>query len=194
MLWESLVNKTSLLARSMYLLTSPLARSMYFLTSPLAMSIYLRTHRLARVIDFIFVSLDCGKVYSGLSGYLKSPGHPNRYNFAENCLYQIRGPENHQIRLKFLRFNVEDSVNCRNDALEIFDVARNGQRRPIKKYCGYTTPADYTHTNNRLDLVFTSNFLDQYSGFYIEYHAFERAATTTPTTTTIPPVMSGKYV
>ena len=104
----------------------------------------------------------------------------------------IPNPCPRKFRLKRFRFSVKDFGNCWNNTLEIFGVTGNGQRRLIKKYCGQATSADYTHPNNRLDLVFTSNLFDQYSGFSIEYNVFERA--TTKTTTTATPAISGKYV
>ena len=59
-----------------------------------------------------------------LSGSLVSPNYPGPHPQDMDCVWTIKVPEGHQIRLNVIDFQLEKSENCSIDYLEIRWAAR----------------------------------------------------------------------
>uniref|UniRef100_A0A2C9LJH2 CUB domain-containing protein n=1 Tax=Biomphalaria glabrata TaxID=6526 RepID=A0A2C9LJH2_BIOGL len=64
----------------------------------------------------------------------------------------------------FFNFDLESSINCASDSVEIFD-GPNAQSQSIGTYCGTAVPSVRTSKSGQLYVVFKSNSLTQGRGF-----------------------------
>ena len=67
------------------------------------------------------IFLGCGQVLTDTIGMIQSPGHPNTYPHGVNCTWRIQVTPGLVVRLTFLTFSLESHVNCRYDAVDIYD-------------------------------------------------------------------------
>ena len=75
------------------------------------------------------------------------------------------------IRLKFLRFNVEESNTCAYDNVTVYDGVDNLATR-LGRYCGTTLPGYIFSNNNSLFVFFQSDSSVTKNGFKIKYTTF----------------------
>ena len=81
----------------------------------------------------------CRKTVTAINGYLLHPGYPNPYKNDIDCTWTIQAPLRRRISLKFQFFNFEQSENCQNDYLAIYD-GPSGTYPLINIFCGPDTP------------------------------------------------------
>ncbi|XP_077868299.1 membrane frizzled-related protein-like, partial [Saccoglossus kowalevskii] len=141
----------------------------------------------------------CGGVYNlpetRFDGF-GSPYHPGLYPPKSNCIYYIQAPEDHNIekamyvpsfetkikplltQLVFTAFELEADSDCKSDSVVIEDD-EDGifALRLVGIYCGsfnngtgYPPPTLVrTTSSNWAKVTFTSNNLDQFTGFYAQF-------------------------
>jgi cubilin len=63
----------------------------------------------------------CGGIFTASKGDISSPTNiaDGKYKHNLLCDYVIRMPTNSRIRLEFVKFDVEDSANCKFDKVEV---------------------------------------------------------------------------
>ena len=84
----------------------------------------------------IFLSFAaCGGTFADENGVITSPYHPNPYPGGRQCDYLIQQPAGTRIQLQFVAFDIEGSINCNYDYLEIRD-GDSENATLIGKYCG----------------------------------------------------------
>ncbi|XP_071514687.1 cubilin-like [Panulirus ornatus] len=114
----------------------------------------------------------CGNNYTSSSGYIFSPGYPQKYpNFAE-CDYRIVAPRDRFVTIHFLSFDVEHEGECRYDSLEVVEeINRLSWRSPRTwgPYCNGALPPDVITTRGPTTLRFRSDFVLQFAGFEANY-------------------------
>ena len=85
--------------------------------------------------DFFLSFAACGGTFADENGVITSPYHPNPYPGGRQCDYLIQQPAGTRIQLQFVAFDIEGSINCNYDYLEIRD-GDSENATLIGKYCG----------------------------------------------------------
>ncbi|XP_059613843.1 cubilin homolog [Phlebotomus argentipes] len=111
----------------------------------------------------------CGGVFTAYSGEFGSPVEDEKYPHNLLCEYSIKYPKGSKIRLTFKSFQLEVAEECRFDSLELFEIAADGTRELVKKFCGDTLPKPYKSMGNELLLVFNTDWSQSFGGFRIGY-------------------------
>lgn len=117
-------------------------------------------------VHFTYQIADCNREYNQGYGNLKSPGWPQDYDNNLDCIIILRAPENHTISLFFYWFELEDSVQCQHDFLEV----RNGSTSSsplLNKYCGKLLPSPIFSPSNELYLRFKTDVSVTFPGYDI---------------------------
>ena len=115
---------------------------------------------------------DCQETHSGTSGTIVSPfdvANPTYYPLKTSCTYTITtqaGRDNfgNTINLEFVHFDLEQSINCTKDVLEIVD--KNGAL--VEKRCG-NDKRPYVSQTGTIKLIFRSDTTIVRTGFRIRY-------------------------
>lgn len=98
--------------------------------------------------------------------YLESPNYPHKYEANKKCIWHINAPRNRKISVEFDYFKLENSVDCKNDFLEIRDGnGDNYSSRLIGIYCHKNSPRKVLSTENKLFIKFVSNDKIENYGF-----------------------------
>ena len=58
---------------------------------------------------FFSIMLGCGRTFTGSSGVITSPNHPDDHPVSLDCLYLVRVPEGNIVTLSFSHFDLEPS-------------------------------------------------------------------------------------
>ncbi|NP_001072.2 cubilin precursor [Homo sapiens] len=117
-------------------------------------------------MSFTYQIADCNRDYHKAFGNLRSPGWPDNYDNDKDCTVTLTAPQNHTISLFFHSLGIENSVECRNDFLEV----RNGSNSNsplLGKYCGTLLPNPVFSQNNELYLRFKSDSVTSDRGYEI---------------------------
>ncbi|XP_022089190.1 cubilin-like [Acanthaster planci] len=104
-------------------------------------------------------------------GYVRSPGHPNKYGSGLDCEYILHADPSNGIVLTLLEFQLEPSPDCDLDYLSIEDMY--SRRKQV--FCGSLGDASWTSDSNEVRLTFHSSANDAYKGFVILYETENRA-------------------
>ncbi|XP_011302978.1 cubilin [Fopius arisanus] len=95
------------------------------------------------------------------SGYnISSPGFPRAYPNKSECVWEYDVEPGYHIGLSFIdRFSLENSINCTNDYVEVFDRERSDENtwKSLGKVCGRNTPSPFNTTTNHIKVIFHSN-------------------------------------
>ncbi|XP_047482510.1 LOW QUALITY PROTEIN: cubilin-like [Penaeus chinensis] len=117
--------------------------------------------------------VSCGGEYSGSTGLLRSPYHPQSYPHNRECVYVISQPVGKAIKLNFTDFDIEGPLfwgGCRWDYVEIRDGRR--ETSPLfGRYCGPEThrPDPIISTHNYMWIKFVTDASVSNRGFVANY-------------------------
>lgn len=101
------------------------------------------------------INLECGGIFNKKQIVVESPNYPSNYPPDQDCSFLLQGPDcPTYFVLQFLDFNLEESLGCRKDRLEV-----GNQDALCKKPPGIKT---YFSGNGVLSLKFVSD--SEYSG------------------------------
>jgi cubilin len=106
-----------------------------------------------------------------MEGIIKSPFFPDPYPSGRKCLYHIMLPMGSLVQLSFQHFDVEGSIDCTYDYLEIRESHENGTE--LGRYCGAVTPETITSRYNELFLKFGTDGSISNHGFYANYSSID---------------------
>nr|XP_012218853.1 PREDICTED: cubilin-like [Linepithema humile] len=110
----------------------------------------------------------CGGTYTSESGTISSPGHSSVYQPNMECEWKIQLPAGGQIRVSWLRFDLEPSTSCKFDYVEIYD-GPNTLSQLLGRYCGLDLPPAIKSTSNILVIIFKSDWSYEREGFTLSY-------------------------
>ncbi|KAG9476560.1 hypothetical protein GDO78_003221 [Eleutherodactylus coqui] len=112
----------------------------------------------------------CGGTMTTPEGTVISPGYPNVYPHGVRCMWLISVQPGNLIRLSFSAFNLEHSLSCAQDHLDIYDNATDTKGSPIGSYCGRSIPPTITSSDSRMVLsLVTDHSLTGAEGFSADY-------------------------
>uniref|UniRef100_A0A2A4JDL6 Cubilin n=2 Tax=Heliothis virescens TaxID=7102 RepID=A0A2A4JDL6_HELVI len=111
----------------------------------------------------------CGGTLTSPSGSVSSPNYPNEYNENAECFYRIVTSAGSRIRITFTELDLERTLNCRDDYVQIYD-GRDSTANSIGKHC-FMSPelANIETTSNYAFIKFRSDIYQGGKGFLFNY-------------------------
>ncbi|TGZ53188.1 Cubilin [Temnothorax longispinosus] len=114
------------------------------------------------------VPIGCGGKFTAISGIIHSANYPQNYPHVQNCEWLLEVDSNHLVNLTFLDFDVENSWNCSDDFVEIFDgPTKNNSLLGI--HCSNQLPPIYLSSSNQMLVVMQSDSIISAKGFKAQY-------------------------
>ncbi|XP_012276352.1 cubilin [Orussus abietinus] len=114
------------------------------------------------------VRLQCGGLFTTPSGYIHSANYPKNYPHNQNCEWLLRVDVNHVVNLTFIDFDLEDTANCTDDYVKIFDGSTK-EDPLLGTHCRSSLPPSYISTSNELLIVMRSDSIVTSKGFRASY-------------------------
>lgn len=100
-------------------------------------------------------------------GVIKSPFFPDPYPSDRKCLYHIVLAQGNLVQLNFQYFDIEGSIDCAYDYLEVRESHENGTT--LGRFCGSVIPDTITSKYNELWVKFGTDGSVSNHGFYANY-------------------------
>lgn len=118
-------------------------------------------------------SRSCGGVLNALNGTLKYPLGDN-YPHNAVCAWLIKTDEEKVLNVTFTRFNLELSMECRYDWLQIHD-GRSSAAYMVGRFCGDSLPrkGNIVSSQNMLYLWFRSDNSTAHDGFELNWQSID---------------------
>ncbi|XP_017012897.2 cubilin homolog [Drosophila takahashii] len=121
----------------------------------------------------------CGGVHTLSGEHIRLPeSSAGHYADDANCYWVIMAPANKAIRLHWLSFDLEESLDCSFDFVEIYDslsAQQNDEKaKPLAKLCGSHLPEDLVSHSRQLVIKFVSDYSESDGGFELSYSFEER--------------------
>ena len=118
------------------------------------------------------------------SGYIYNPNYPRKYQNNIDYMWTIRAAGRYRISLRFNFFDLQESVNCQNDFLAIYDGS-NENYPLINRFCGSKSPSIIQSKRNVVSIRMKTNKDIVGGGFVISFKRIlsVKSSTTAPTTT-----------
>ncbi|RXM33737.1 Astacin-like metalloendopeptidase [Acipenser ruthenus] len=110
---------------------------------------------------------DCGGLLESSSGEIFSPDYPNLYPNNKDCQWKISATS--RVELIFQSLDVEYSVKCLWDYIEVHDGPSIDSRIMGPRLCGSYIPKPLTSSGKDLLIVFHSDENVASKGFHISY-------------------------
>lgn len=112
----------------------------------------------------------CGGTLTSPSGSISSPNYPNDYNENAECFYRIVISAGSRIRITFTALDLEQTPNCRDDYIEIYD-GRDTNAHLLGKHCTFSPEVTSIETSsNHAFIKFRSDIYQGGKGFLLNYH------------------------
>ncbi|KAG5881771.1 hypothetical protein JTB14_021141 [Gonioctena quinquepunctata] len=121
-------------------------------------------------LQYEAISTGCGGYFHDKSRIIQTPNHEADYPNNAECLWIIQADPGYHLSLDFIgRFHIEDSNNCTNDYLEIFDWI-NEEWVSLGRKCGRSNPVDIKSSSEKMKLLFRTNDRITASGFKAKWN------------------------
>ncbi|XP_012062648.1 PREDICTED: cubilin [Atta cephalotes] len=114
------------------------------------------------------VPIICGGKFTTISGIIHSANYPQNYPHIVNCEWLLEVDNNHLVNLTFLDFDVENSKNCSDDFVKIFDGSTKNDPL-LGTHCGNQLPPVYVSSSNQMLVVMQSDSIISAKGFKAQY-------------------------
>lgn len=103
-------------------------------------------------------------------GEFTSPSYnvENQYPNSARCAWNIKVAAGKLAHLTFSSFDVEETMGCTNDFVNVYQVVNN-KKELLKRLCGDEIPDEITATNNQLYVEFKSDETVMRKGFKAKY-------------------------
>ena len=109
----------------------------------------------------------CGGELRSESGRVTSPGFPDSYPPAVECVWSLAASTGNRVQLNFEMLNIEESENCNEDYVDIYRDGPDGDH--VGRYCGETLPTNLTAAN-KFWIKFNSDSEGSAPGFVLHYN------------------------
>uniref|UniRef100_A0AAR5PJX2 Metalloendopeptidase n=1 Tax=Dendroctonus ponderosae TaxID=77166 RepID=A0AAR5PJX2_DENPD len=103
-------------------------------------------------------------------GYLASPNYPDDYRPNKECIWKITVPDQYQVALKFLSFDLEHHAECSYDFVSIHGVLDKNASH-VATLCGQTVPENIVSSSNQIIIKFVSDRSKERGGFFAKIFA-----------------------
>ncbi|XP_053323004.1 cubilin [Spea bombifrons] len=118
---------------------------------------------------------ECGGDYTGTTGTLRSPNYPNLYPHNRVCEWRITVPEGRLVTLTFNDLKLQDTQNCDNDYVAVYNGLQS-QSPLIAKLCSDKTPdTEVRSSGNTMKVIFVTDGSVSNGGFLATYSSSEDA-------------------
>lgn len=113
----------------------------------------------------------CGGTFTASKGDITSPIDVVEGKYKHNivCDYIIQLPPQTRIRIKFEKFKLEASSDCRFDRVELIEGNAYDESKLIGKFCGEKMPPVVTSLTNLMTLRFATDWTHSDEGFHAKY-------------------------
>ncbi|XP_007420464.1 complement C1r subcomponent [Python bivittatus] len=110
-----------------------------------------------------------------LYGEVTSPNYPKGYPNNNISTWDISVPKGYRVKLNFWQFDLEPSEACRYDFVKI-----TANKKDLGRFCGqvesetgnHPRDKEFLSTNNRMRLLFQSDFSNEENGIVVSYKGF----------------------
>ncbi|XP_035743302.1 cubilin-like [Vespa mandarinia] len=116
------------------------------------------------------IPLRCGGRFTVNSGVIHTTNYPLNYPHNQNCEWLLQVDKNHVVNITFEDFDIEDSRNCTEDYVKIFDGPTKDNYL-MGTYCRNQLPPSYVSTGNEMLVVMRSDSIISAKGFKARYKA-----------------------
>ncbi|XP_054853964.1 membrane frizzled-related protein [Eublepharis macularius] len=114
----------------------------------------------------------CGGILHGPKGSISSPNYPAPYPPNILCTWRIQGAQGTVIQLKVEALDIESSISCLYDRLEIYSERDSPSlSHGISRFCGSDVPATINTNSSLVKVTFVSYGITAASGFSAWYRA-----------------------
>ncbi|XP_065581286.1 ovochymase-1-like isoform X2 [Artemia franciscana] len=113
--------------------------------------------------------MKCGGTITDVVGVIETPNYPYNYENNMECTWVIETPENTTVNFFCEDFDLQGSMTCQNDYLEVSESG-DVEFKDSTRYCEDDSPNVHS-TLNRLALKFKSNNFYRYKGFKCQFQA-----------------------
>ncbi|XP_055632024.1 cubilin homolog [Toxorhynchites rutilus septentrionalis] len=111
----------------------------------------------------------CGGTLHKSTDVFGSPSVNGKYQSNTECVWTIRADNGYHIGFSFVgRYNIEKSVNCSKDYVEIFD-RKGDEWMSLGRVCGKEIPSTYNSTGSMMRVLFRSDDTVEGDGFTIKW-------------------------
>ncbi|EFN66210.1 Cubilin [Camponotus floridanus] len=114
------------------------------------------------------VPIECGGKFTTDSGIIHSPNYPQNYPHGQNCEWLLEVDSNHVVNLTFLDFDMENSRNCTDDFVKIFDGPTKNHPL-LATHCHTQLPPSYVSTGNQMLVAMRTDNIISAKGFKAQY-------------------------
>ncbi|XP_043479110.1 cubilin-like isoform X2 [Leptopilina heterotoma] len=114
------------------------------------------------------VNLRCGGHFTAQSGSIHSPYYPQNYPHNQNCEWLLIVDTDHVVRLNFTNFDIENTKNCSDDYVKVYDGPSNTAAL-LGTFCHNKIPPTLTSTGNQMLVVMRSDSFLTAKGFKADY-------------------------
>ncbi|KAH0948163.1 hypothetical protein HN011_006977 [Eciton burchellii] len=115
------------------------------------------------------VPIQCGGRFTANSGIVHSTNYPQNYPHAQDCEWLLEVDSNHLVNLTFLDFDIENSRNCTDDYVKVFDGSTKDD--PLMgTHCHNQLPPTYVSSSNQMLIVMRTDSIISAKGFKAWYN------------------------
>ncbi|XP_036318853.1 cubilin homolog [Rhagoletis pomonella] len=114
-----------------------------------------------------YVMFGCVQVFHRETGEFQSPNHPLPYPNDIECMWEIKTTPGQGVELTVTELDIEETVNCTNDALVISSHSESNNYK--ERHCGKQDKLVITSSSHQLFVRFISNKEHNGKGFQASY-------------------------
>ncbi|CAK9795155.1 Cubn [Anthophora quadrimaculata] len=114
------------------------------------------------------IPITCGGRYTTDTGVIFSTNYPQNYPNKQNCEWLLQVDQNYVVNITFLDFDIEDTKNCTDDYVQIYDGPTK-MSPLLATHCRNELPPSYVSTGNEMLVVMRTDSILSAKGFKAEY-------------------------
>ncbi|RLU24405.1 hypothetical protein DMN91_002494 [Ooceraea biroi] len=114
------------------------------------------------------VPIQCGGRFTANSGVIHSANYPQNYPHIQDCEWLLEVDSNHLVNLTFLDFDIENSRNCTDDYVKVFDGPTKDDPL-LGTHCHNQLPPAYISSSNQMLVVMRTDSIISAKGFKARY-------------------------
>ncbi|XP_023227143.1 dorsal-ventral patterning tolloid-like protein 1 [Centruroides sculpturatus] len=107
----------------------------------------------------------CGGNFTTINGTFTSPRFPGFYNKTSECRWYISVVGEHTVSLKFDVFELNSTIGCTSNYVEVYNTHDELESNKVSRYCGNDRPGTITSDSNGILVKLVTNSTNNLSGF-----------------------------